>query len=1231
MKTILGLDLGSSSVGWAVIRKDETDKRQHTILGMGSRIIPMSADDIKEFTTGAAISKNAKRTQKRSQRRGYDRSQLRRSYLIEALKSKNMLPDLSKEHWNKQALWGIRAKAANEEVSLTELGRILLHLNQKRGYKSSRIEDSEDKKNTDYVTEIENRYQLIQSKKQTIGQYMYEEISSDRHFAVKKKVFPRRAYIEEFDKIINTQALYHPHVLTDEFITQLRDRIIYYQRPLKSQKGLVSVCDFEGQWRHRKSDDKLFFTGPKVSPKSSPLFQLERIWEEVNNIRIKDIHGVEKTLTRDEKQKIADYLSTNKDLKFANLLKLLNLKASDGWYGNKQLQKGLEGNPTYNLIKSKLTKETIKSHPDLLRFEIKTTSEECVDTDTGELTTRTFVTNDYESEPLYQLWHLIYSSQDNEACVKNLLKKYPLSKDEATALAKIDFTKKGYGNKSAKMICRILPFLTQGYMYNEACSKAGYNHSNSLTREEREALKLQTFLKLLPKNSLRQPIVEKVLNQMISVVNALIRKYGTFDEIHVELARELKQTKDERERCDKQNREQERTNKKLVETFASDYGALSRNKLEKLRLLYEISDSTNDYKGYCIYCGKPFSKAAVLNGEIEVEHIVPRSLLFDDSFTNKVLAHRHCNQDKNDRTAFDFMHDTKSELEFTEYKNRVKTWHEKGYISDKKRDRLLMPLSEIPNDFIDRQLRETQYISKKAIEILSTICRHVSPSSGGVTAYLRKLWGWDEVLLKLQVNQYRDTDLVQKREYKRGDNSFVRDTITDWSKRDDQRHHAIDALVVACTGYDLIHKLNTLSSQETRDQIKSELTEESKSRRLLLDRYIQSIRPYTTQDVMREANKILISYKPGKKVTTPGKRVISRNGEKVCMQNDLRIPRGPLSEETVYGSVSLLEKEKPLKYLFENPDKIVKQYIKEKVKERLAQFDNDPKRALKSIDDSPIYLNEAQNEQLLYGSCFEDKIVIRKQLQSLSEKNISDIIDPVIKNLVEKHMQKYGSLKEMIKNLECDPILIRGKNYSAIPVRSVRINTNLSAIEPVWFRDKEKTDPIGFVKPGNNHHVALYRNTEGEICEHICTFWHAVERSKYNLPVVIGKSNEVIDQILQSDKTYPDSFIAKLPDPNMELLFNMQQNQMFIMGMSDEEYHKAIEENDYASISRNLYRVQSLSSKDYFFRHHLETNVLDNTLKKDVRKYIRIKSLSALFKENPKAVNISNIGEIYFT
>jgi len=724
MKKILGLDLGVTSIGWAIISEDENEKRNE-ILGMGSRIIPLSKDDNDEFSKGQAITKNRNRTQKRTQRKGYDRYQLRRRYLIEELKENEMLPGIDLYNLPKLKLWGLRSDAASKKIGLRELGRVLLHLNQKRGYKSARSEANADKKDTDYVAGVKSRYEELRSINKTIGEYFYEKLltgeNDNEYFRVKTKVYPREAYIEEFDKIMLIQKSFYPEILTESFIDRLRNEIIYYQRKLKSQKGLVAVCEFEG-FNVKNKEGRDVFTGPKVAPKSSPIFQVCKIWENINNIRLFNKWGEELIISIEKKREIFNYLNENEKITVPVLASILGYKKDD-LYFNKQMEKGLPGNLTYTKIAECFESKNEYKH--LFEMEIKVieTDEDVYlpDRKTAEIIRekkKKIISPDIEKTAFYGLWHTIYSIADKEELKNALIKKYNLPEGIAGKLSELDFVKQGFGNKSHKCMRKLLPYLMEGDSYYEASSYAGYNHSNSITKNENLRREVADKLELLGKNSLRQPIVEKILNQMIHVVNAIIEKYGKPDEIRVELARELKQSREEREDTFKFINKREKEND-LIRKELNEQGLReTRNNVIKYRLYKEIDNDEKKLNAMCLYCGQPITFTAAMNGaEVDVDHIIPQSLLFDDSQSNKILVHRKCNATKSNLTAYDFMKN-KSIEEFESYIDRVNNLRNRQIINKKKATYLLMPAAKIPKDFIERQLRETQYIAKKAIEIL---------------------------------------------------------------------------------------------------------------------------------------------------------------------------------------------------------------------------------------------------------------------------------------------------------------------------------------------------------------------------------------------------------------------------------------------------------------------------------------------------------------------------------
>ena len=325
MKRVLGIDLGSTSVGWAIIDEYSNEVTSNTeatilnndkIVAIGSRIIPLTTDESSQFSKGQAITKNSDRTLKRTQRKGYDRYQLRRSALLKELSDLGMYNG-STLHLSKLALWELRAKAVEEQISLLELGRVLCHINQKRGYRTVKS-DYSDKATGEYVGKVVGNYRTIQDSHLTIGQHLYNNLKEDSAFRCKEIIFPRDAYIEEFDTIIAQQRKYYPEVLTDKIIDKIRNRIIFHQRPLKSCKHLVAKCELE---RHDvKIGNKIINCGPKVAPRSSPLFQVCKIWESINNLNINNKENDTLFITDNQKIEIFNFMNTHDKLK-ANDLK----------------------------------------------------------------------------------------------------------------------------------------------------------------------------------------------------------------------------------------------------------------------------------------------------------------------------------------------------------------------------------------------------------------------------------------------------------------------------------------------------------------------------------------------------------------------------------------------------------------------------------------------------------------------------------------------------------------------------------------------------------------------------------------------------------------------------------------------------------------------------------------------------------------------------------------------
>jgi len=192
----------------------------------------------------------------------------------------------------------------------------------------------------------------------------------------------------------------------------------------------------------------------------------------------------------------------------------------------------------------------------------------------------------------------------------------------------------------------------------------------------------------------------------------------------------------------------------------------------------------------------------------------------------------------------------------------------------------------------------------------------------------------------------------------------------------------------------------------------------------------------------------------------------------------------------------------------------------------------------------------------------------------------------------------------------------------------VRVLTGLDNNSMRAIRCNHNGEPITFVKLGNNHHIALYKDKNEKYQEHLCNFWHAVERKKYNIPVIIEHPDKIWDQVLVNPDKYQQEFLNKLPDPSWHFVLSFQANEMFILGLSNEEFDQYINEKNYSILSNHLYRVQKVSSFYYMFRKHTDTSVDELDYLAKISMFKRISSINSLIKENPIKVRINYLGEI---
>ncbi|AZA51396.1 type II CRISPR RNA-guided endonuclease Cas9 [Chryseobacterium carnipullorum] len=1364
MRNILGLDLGVSSIGWAYVQEDSENSENNKIIKLGVRVNPLTVDEQLNFEKGKPITTNAGRTLARSARRNLQRFKLRRSNLIDVLKKNNILKqsDLLAEVGKNSTFQTqeLRAKAAKEKIELSELARVLLLINKKRGYKSSRkAKNDEDGQIVDgmavakklyeeNLTPGEYSYQLIQQGKkqlpdfyrsdlqtefdqiwdfqkqfnpeiftnelyerlrgknrnatwkeleipfslvgikqtgtmqekkaekyfwrseavkkqldfeslaivfqeinsnlnnssgylgaisdrskelyfnnQTVGEYLFGQLKENPHTKLKNQVFYRQDYLDEFEKIWETQSKYH-NELTKELKEEIRDIVIFYQRKLKSQKGLISICEFENREIDitESGKTKKKTVGLKVAPKSSPLFQEFKIWQVLNNLQFQNIESKEIfPIDLDFKQSIFNEVNIKGRLSAKEVLDIVGYSGKE-WKTN---FKDIEGNNTnenlYNAFLRIIGNEGIEFPKEFkltIDDEIKVakvnssaeTIKLFVKDKLSELGINTSILDfnseldgsDFENQASYQLWHLLYSYEGddspsgNEKLYELLEKKFGFKKEHSKILAEIGFPQ-DYGSLSSKAMRKIYPYIKE-HKYSTACNYAGYNHSkNSLTKEQLENRVLKDQLEILPKNSLRNPVVEKILNQMINLVNEVSKEYWRPDEIRIELARELKNNAEERANMTSEINKATVQHQKYTEILQREFGikAPSRNDIIRYKLYLELAN--NGFKD--LYTDVKIERENLFTEKYDIDHIIPQSRFFDDSFSNKVLVPRSANLKKGNFTAFDYLEiEGKEKLE--KFLNIIKELYDKGVITKAKYEKLQKKGIEIGDGFIERDLRNTQYIAKKAKEILFGITNSVVSTSGRITDKLREDWNLVNTMKELNLEKYKKLGLTETIINSKGEE---KQRIIDWTKRNDHRHHAMDALTVAFTTHNHIQYLNYLNARKDEKHkehqnifaIENTITKVIEKKNGSKERkFIEPIKNLRI-DAKRHLDEVLISHKAKNKVVTKNINKIKKKGS-VVAKTELT-PRGQLHKETIYGSSKFLKtKEEKIsgKFDLETIHKVQNEKFRNALLGRLQEFGGDPKKAFTGknvISKNPIFLNDDQTEQLpetVSLAWYEIGYTIRKVVNPdnfKDYKNIEKVTDKRIRDILTERLKAFnGNSKEAFSDLEKNPIWLN--KSKGIVVKTVTI-TGINNAEAIHYRkdhlgkdildENGKKVAVDFVSTGNNHHVAIYEDADGNLQERVVSFYEAIERVNQGLTII--------------DKDYNQ-------DLGWKFLFTMKQNEMFLFPSEDFNPKEIdlFDDKNLSLISKNLFRVQKIATKDYFFRHHLETTVEDNSNLKGV-------------------------------
>ena len=799
----LGLDLGSTSIGWCMVRLDK-DANPCAIIRMGVRIFPDGRNP-KDGTSLAVTRRLA-----RQARRRRDRQLRRKARLIDALVRFGFFP---RHRAARKALvtldpYALRRRGLDEPLTGAEFARALFHLNQRRGFRSNRKTDRRDQETGLIRQAISDLRQQMETEGcRTVGEWLARRHA--RGESVRARLRGRTArekaydfYIdrsmieEEFDRLWATQATFDPERFNTEAYDVLKD-ILLYQRPLKPVRpGRCTLIPEEER-----------------APLALPASQRFRIYQELNHLRLIQPDFSERPLTLAERDRLADALE-HRNLTFNQIRRLL----------------GLPGHVRFNLEDGK-------------RDRLK-----------GNATSMALARRDRFGAA----WHEL-DAERQEAIVLRLLDEpsetdlinwlenhAALSRAAALETARAGLPE-GHGSLSRRALQRILPELRKAVItYDEAVRRAGFAHHSALDhlRSTGEILSaLPYYGQALQRHvgfgsgepgdppekrygRIANPTVHIGLNELRKLVNALIQRYGPPREIVVEVARELKQSRQRRLEIQREQKRRQTENERFLREACAVLGlepehlAPSRRRelIHKLRLWAELNPDPANRR--CPYTGEVISIERLLSDAVEIEHILPFSRTLDDSLNNKTVALRRANRDKGNRTPWEAFgerrlagYDYPAILERAALMPRAKAWRfaPDGYqrwLRDEK-------------DFLARSLNDTAYLSRIAREYLGLVCPQVRVIPGRLTAMLRGRFGLDALLAG-----------------KPGKN------------RNDHRHHALDAAVVAVTDQGLLQRFATASAQ---------------ARERGLDRLVEAMPlPWPTyrEQVARALQPIRVSFRP---------------------------------------------------------------------------------------------------------------------------------------------------------------------------------------------------------------------------------------------------------------------------------------------------------------------------------------------------------------------------------
>lgn len=827
----LGLDVGIKSVGWCVLECDENGEPIQ-INALNSRIF----DAAEQPKTGASLAeprRNARGLRRRIRRKSFRLERIRKLFSengIELFETQDDLICLKDEYKNLDVV-KLRSDALDKKLTEAEFARVLYSLARHRGFKSNKREGAKDSDEGKLLGSIrKSEEEMRESGMRTRGEQLYKKYLMEGKPVHNKggdysMCVSRDILVKEIELLFEKQKEFGNNFATDENKEKYLD-IFLSQRNFDEGPGKGS--QYTGSHDVKKCE---IYRDEDVAAKGTYTSEWATIYQKINNLSI--ICGGDRRRLSNEERQIAvelakkvdkvTYKAFRKAIKLDDDYRFSALNYSEKKKSDKKKNEGesksdvveindvvdsLACEDKCDFITAKNSNKIVKALNDNLKSDIELIDE------IAEICTK------YKSENLFR-----------SAIAESKIIDGRLDEETIEKLSKIDM--KGYGHLSLHVLREILPYLEEGMVYSDAMQKAGHNHSEHNFEKQKYLGTKEVYDAI---GGVTSPVVKRALSQTVKVIDAVIRQYGSPYAINIELARDMSMSKDERDKLKKENDARAAKNEAIRENIAKLNAMPNSTNVLKYKL-YEEQDHKCAYSMETLDINHLFE-----DGYYEIDHIIPYSRSFDDSFNNKVLVLKRENQNKRNSTPVEYF-----ERIGRDYDEVLAFWKAVYQKRNRKKLEFLQKKEINESEWKNRALNDTRYASRMLANLIKDYLLfdekskdkygRVETVKGAITSYLRRFWG------------------VQK------------------IREDGDKHHAVDAAIIACVTPKTKNKI------ERYNQIKE-------SRKMRNGQYVLEDGEICDSDYYDKNSHLVLPYPYKEFINELDARVMD---EPVLMQNKLRL------------------------------------------------------------------------------------------------------------------------------------------------------------------------------------------------------------------------------------------------------------------------------------------------------------------------------------------------------